>query len=140
MKEPIKIYSFTNNMYSHTIIITNFEVCGKPFFVYLEVVAEKGHIVKLPIHNLKSIIGGSEVVEIKVKLIRSENYLIPVTGEFIKRPITNQQTSTKFILELFEFIDRRCLRDNDCLDIIRLVTSGAVKIGNESVRYQAIPF
>lgn len=140
MRKPITVYSSTDIMFSHTIIITNFEVDGKPFFVYLEVVTEREDIVKLPIRNLKSIIGGNKVVGIKVKLIHSENYLVPVTGEFIKRPITNQQTSTKFILEIFKFIDRRSLRNNDCLDIIRLITSGTVKIGNESIIYQADPF
>lgn len=140
MRKPITVYSSTDIMFSHTIIITNFEVDGKPFFVYLEVVTEREDIVKLPIRNLKSIIGGNKVVGIKVKLIHSENYLVPVTGEFIKRPITNQQTSTKFILEISKFIDRRSLRNNDCLDIIRLITSGTVKIGNESIIYQADPF
>lgn len=139
MKEPITVYSFSGFCITHITILINLEINKKPYTICLRIVTEWKDLVKLPISNITSIIDYNRILTVNAELIDPES-LPDMDGFFIKRRITNQLADTKLILEIFRLIDYNAPGNENHLNILDLVSSGTVKIGDNFINYQPVPF
>lgn len=139
MKEPITVYSFNGICLTHITIFINLEVDKKPYSICLKIVTERKDLIKLPMCNITSIIDYNKILLVNIELIDPES-LPDIDGFFIKRRITNQLADTELILEIFKLIDCNAPGNENHLDILNLVSRGTVKIGDEFINYQPVPF
>lgn len=138
MIEPITVYSLNGFCLTHITIFINLEVDKKPYSICLKIVTERKDLIKLPMCNITSIIDYNRILLVNATLIDPE--CLPDIDGFIKRRITNQLVDTGLILEIFKLIDCNAPGNENHLNILNLVSRGTVKIGDDFVNYQPVPF
>lgn len=144
-EDPIRIYYLRGDCTRYTIILIDFYISNNLYCIYLKLVFNrliKGDLVKLPVSTVKNLIDRGNILVAEAELLKHDKLNNINLADCLSRPITNQVVYSKLILEVLRYIDETSPRyyGSKKNKIIDLISRETIKVGDEFIKYKALPF
>lgn len=143
-EDPIRIYYLRGDCIRYTIILIDFYTSNNLYSIYLKLVFNrliKGDLAKLPVSSIETLIDRDNILVAEAELFKHDELNNINLADCLSRPISSQVIYSKLVLEILRFIDETAPRYYDSRErkIIDFVSRETIKVGDEFIKYKALP-
>lgn len=144
-EDPIRVYYLKGDSTRYTIILIDFHISNNLYSIYLKLVFNrliKGDLAKLPVSSIKTLIDRDNILVAEAELLKHDELNNIDLTDCLSRPITSQIIYSKLVLEVLRYIDETSPRYYDSKEdkIIDFISREIIKVGDEFIKYKALPF
>lgn len=143
-EDPIRIYHIGGDCIIYTIIIIDFYIGNDSYSIYIKLVFDrlrKRDLAKLPVSNINTLIDRNNILVAEAELLRQGKLSNISLANCLRRPISNQVVYSKLVLEILRYIETApSYYESRVSKIIDFISGETIKVGDEFIKYKALPF